>query len=87
MILCNFELFFPIGAIYCAVSFCFLELQHFSKTTDVTFILPFSSAIVHFVKPNLSGGAQTNAKPVVICDFCTDAVKKSARNFGAKLKI
>ena len=45
----------------------------------------FSSAIGHFVKPNLSGGPLANAKPVVMSAFYTDAVKQSARNFGAKL--
>ena len=70
----NFDLCFPYGAIYCAVSVGH-ELQHFSKTTAVTFIFRFSSAIVHFVEPNLSDGPPANAKPVVMSAFYTDAVK------------
>ena len=63
------------------------ELQHFSKTTAVTSTFGFSSAIVQFVKPNLSGGPQTSAKVVVMSAFFTNAVKWSARNFAAKLKV
>ena len=82
-----FELCFPIGAIYCAVSVH--ELRPFRKTTAVTFVFRFSSAIVHFVKPNLSGGRPSNAKSVVESVFYsyTDAVTQSASNFGAKLKV
>ena len=68
-------------------SFCCHELLHFGKTTAVTFTFRLSSAIVRFVKPNLSGGPQTSAKIVVMSAFYTDAVKKSARYFGAKLKL
>ena len=78
--------YFPIRANYCAVSVGH-ELQHFSKTTAVNFSFRFSSAIVHFVKPNLSSGPQTSAKPVVMSAFDTDAVQLNARNFGANLKV
>ena len=51
------------------------------------FIFTFSSAIVHFVQPSLSGGSQVDANPVVMCAFYTDAVTQSARNFGAQLNV
>ena len=78
MIIYIFELCFPIGAIYCAVSVGH-ELRPFRKTTAVTFVFRFSSAIVHFVKPNLSGGRPSNAKFVVKSAFYsyTDAVTQS----------
>ena len=68
MIFLVFELCFPIGAVYCAVSVVH-ELRHFCKTTAVTFYFRFSSAIVHFVKPSLSGGTPANAEPVVMKAF------------------
>ena len=42
---------------------------------------------MHFVQPNLSAGTEVDANPVVRCAFYTDAVKLSARSFGAKLKV
>ena len=49
----------------------------------------FSSAIVHFVKPNLSGAPPANAKPVVMSAFyiCSDSVTRTASNYGAILKV
>ena len=83
-----FELCFPNGALYCVVSVGH-ELRPFCKTTAVTFVFRFLSAIVHFVKPNLSGGLPANAKSVLMSAFYTytDAVAQSASNFGAKLKV
>ena len=88
MIFHIFELCFPIDALYCAVSVGH-ELRPFRKTTAVTFVFRFSRAIVHFLKPNLSGGCPSNAKSVVMSAFYsyTDAVTQSASNFGAKLKV
>ena len=88
MIFCVFELCFPIGAIYCAVHVGH-ELRHFCKTTAVTFILSFSSAIVLFVKLKLSGGPLANTKPVVKSGFYnyTERVTQSVSNFGAELKV
>ena len=88
MIFYIFELCFPIGAIYCADSVG-QELRPFCKTTAVTFVFRFLSAIVHFVEPNLSGGPPANAKSVLVSAFYsyTDSVTRSASNFGAKLKV
>ena len=88
MIFNIFELCFSIGAIYCAV-FVGHELRLFCKATAVTFVFRFSSAIVHFVNPNLSGGPPANAKSVLMNAFYTytDAVTQSASKFGAELKV
>ena len=88
MILYFFELCFPIGAIYCAV-FVGHELRPFCKTTAVTFVFRFLSAIVHFVEPTLSGGPPANTKPVLMSAFhsYTDSVTQSASDFGAKLIV
>ena len=64
-----------IGAIHYGVSVSH-ELRHFCKTTAVTFTFQFSSAVVQFVQPNLSGGPQADANLVVICAFYTDAIAK-----------
>ena len=66
-----FEACFTIGASYYAVSVG----HELCKTTAVTFIFRFSSAIVHFIKPNLSGGLLANAKPVVMSAFYADAIR------------
>ena len=83
-----FELCFPIGAIYCANSVG-QELRRYCKTTAVTFIFRLSSAIVHLLEPNLSGGSPAKAKPVVMSTFyiCTDSLTQSASNFSAKVKV
>ena len=49
----------------------------------------FSSAIVPFVKPCLSGGPLANAKSVLTSAFCsyTDSITQSANKFGAKIKV
>ena len=70
-----FEVCFPIGATHCAVSVC-RELRHFCKTTAVTFTFHFSSAIVHYVQLNLSGGTQVDANLFVMYAFYTDAITK-----------
>ena len=70
----SWAIYFSICAFYCAVSVGH-ELRHFCKTTAVTFIFRFSSAIVHFVKPNLSGGPLASAKPVVMSAFHADAIR------------
>ena len=51
------------------------------------FYFRFSKAIVHLVKPNLSGGPQVGAKLEAMGAFSTEAITKSARTFGAKLKV
>ena len=77
MIFFEFLSCFTIGAIYFAVSVGH-ELRHFCKTTAVTFIFRFSSPIVHFIKPNISGGPPATAKLVVMSAVYTytDAVTK-----------
>ena len=66
-----FEACFTISASFCAVSVG----HELCKTTAVTFIFRFSSAIVHFIKPNLSGGPQVSAKPIVMSAFYADAIR------------
>ena len=47
-----------------------------------------SSAILHFVEPNLSGGPLVSARPVVMSAFYADAIKcQEFWNFGAKLNV
>ena len=53
---------------YCTVSVGH-ELRPFCKTTAVPFVFCFLSAIVHFVKPNISDGPPANAKPVLMSAF------------------
>ena len=74
-----FELCLPNGTIYCAVSVGH-ELRPFCKTTAVTFVFRFLSAIVHFVKPKVPGGPAANAKSVLMNAFYTytDAVAQTA---------
>ena len=85
MIFLIYGIYFSIGAFYSADSFG-NELRQFCKTTAITLIFRFSSAIVHFVQPNLSGGTDVDANLVVMCAFYTDALKLSARNFGCEIK-
>ena len=66
-----FEAYFTISARYCADSVG----HELCKTTAVTFIFRFPSAIVHFIKPNLSGGPQVSAKPIVMSAFYADAIR------------
>ena len=66
-----FEACFTIGASYRAVSVG----HELCKITAVTFIFCFSSAIVRFVKPNLSGGPLVSATLVVMSAFYADAIR------------
>ena len=68
-----YGIYFSVGAIFCAVSVGH-EPRQFCKITAITFTLRYTSAIVHFVQPNLSGRTEVDANPVVMCAFHTDFI-------------
>ena len=70
------------------VQFLFAMHYHtFALRSELLLYIHPSSAIVHFVKSDVSVGPQVGAKHVSLSAFYTNEVPRSATNFGAKLKV